>query len=161
MKTALYLSLGSNLGDRKGNINMALEKLDNAFGCHYSSLSDIIETEAFGFDGEAFLNAAVLYEIETDKYTPIELLDVCKEVERSLGRTDAPEYDEQGERVYHSRTIDIDILFIGEETIESERLVVPHKDIENRDFVMIPLRQIAKPGLKAAFPGYFDYLCGA
>ena len=72
-----------------------------------------------------------------------------------MGRTDPPEYDGAGNRIYHSRVIDIDILFYGSEHISAPDLIIPHKDIENRPFVMIPLQEVAKPSLKTAFPEYF------
>ena len=72
-----------------------------------------------------------------------------------MGRTDPPEYDGSGNRIYHSRIIDIDILFYGTERITAPDLIIPHKDIENRPFVMIPLQEVAKPSLKTAFPEYF------
>jgi len=63
--------------------------------------------------------------------------------------------DGAGNRIYHSRVIDIDILFYGSEHISAPDLIIPHKDIENRPFVMIPLQEVAKPSLKSAFPEYF------
>ena len=155
---SVYLGLGSNKGNRQQNLMQALVRLDEAFGCHYTALSRIIETKAWGFNGDKFLNACVLYRIYR-KGTPEEqgheILAVCKEIERALGRDDAPEYDADGRRVYHNRTIDIDILFYGKERIDSEDLRVPHPLIAERDFVKIPLAEIAKPSLKAAFPEYF------
>ena len=65
------------------------------------------------------------------------------------------QYDGAGNRIYHSRVIDIDILFYGSEHISAPDLIIPHKDIENRPFVMIPLQEVAKPSLKTAFPEYF------
>ena len=73
-----------------------------------------------------------------------------------MGRTDPPEYDGEGNRIYHSRIIDIDILFYGTERIDIPELTIPHKGIADRPFVMIPLLEIAKPSLKRAFPEYFD-----
>ena len=84
-----------------------------------------------------------------------EILAICKDIEHRLGRDDAPEYDADGRRVYHNRAIDIDILFYGKERIDCEDLQVPHPLIAERDFVKIPLAEIAKPSLKAAFPEYF------
>ena len=72
-----------------------------------------------------------------------------------MGRKDPPEYDGAGNRIYHSRIIDIDILFYGTERIDSELLTIPHKGIADRPFVMIPLMEVAKPSLKEAFPEYF------
>ena len=154
----VYLGLGSNLGDRRQNLTRALELLDQGFGRHYEALSEMVETEAWGFEGEPFLNACVLYRIgrkgSPEKHGR-EILALCKEVERALGRTDAPEYDAQGARVYHNRTVDIDILFYGKDRIDTEELTVPHPRIGERDFVKVPLAEIAKPSLKAAFPEYF------
>ena len=84
-----------------------------------------------------------------------EILAACKEIERKLGRDDAPGYDADGKRIYHNRTIDIDILFYGSERVDCEDLKIPHPLIAERDFVKIPLAEIAKPSLKAAFPEYF------
>ena len=149
----VYFSLGSNLGDRENNISEALRRMDEAFGTHYSALSKIIETEPFGFSGEAFLNAAVLYRIPAE--SPLWTLYQVKAIEREMGRTDAPEYDAEGKRIYHSRIIDIDILFYGKEIIDTPELTIPHKGIAERDFVLIPLREIARQSLRKAFPEYF------
>ncbi len=149
----VYFSLGSNLGDREKNISEALCQMDEAFGTHYSALSKIIETEPFGFSGEAFLNAAVLYRIPAE--SPLWTLYQVKAIEREMGRTDAPEYNAEGKRIYHSRIIDIDILFYGKEIIDTPELTIPHKGIAERDFVLIPLREIARQSLRKAFPEYF------
>ena len=155
---SVYLGLGSNQGDRMHNLMRALELLDEGFGRHYAALSRIIETKAWGFEGGSFLNACVLYRIGR-KGSPDEhghrILALCKEIERTLGRNDAPEYDADGHRVYHDRAIDIDILFYGKERIDAEDLKVPHPLIAERDFVKIPLAEIAKPSLRAAFPEIF------
>ena len=155
---SVYLGLGSNLGDRRKNIERALTLLDEGFGRHYTALSRMIETKAWGFKGDKFLNACVLYRIYR-KGSPEEqgheILALCKEIERTLGRDGKPEYDAEGNRIYHNRTIDIDILFYGTEHIDTEDLTVPHPLIAERDFVKIPLAEIAKPSLRTAFPEYF------
>ena len=89
----VYFSLGSNLGDREKHISEALCRMDEAFGTHYSALSKIIETEPFGFSGNAFLNAAVLYRIPAE--SPLWTLYQVKAIEREMGRTDLPEYDQR------------------------------------------------------------------
>ena len=150
--TDVYLSLGTNLGNRERNIRIALNLLSLILGTPRTGMSEIIETQAVGFDGPDFLNCVVRY--RTSK-SPQTILSVCKRVEREMGRTDAPEYDADGHRVYHNRAIDIDILFYGKEHIDCEDLQVPHPLIAERDFVKIPLAEIAKPSLKAAFPEYF------
>ena len=157
--TNIYFSLGSNLGDREKIISEALRLMDEAFGRHYVALSKLIETEPAGFSGGKFLNAAVLYRLPQSRNGvegALWILDTVKSIERALGRTDPPEYDSEGRRIYHSRTIDIDILFYGKERIDHPRLVIPHKGIAGRPFVMIPLREIARPALKRAFPEYFE-----
>jgi 2-amino-4-hydroxy-6-hydroxymethyldihydropteridine diphosphokinase len=155
---SVYLGLGSNQGNRLQNLTQALERLDKGFGCHYTALSRIIETKAWGFKGDKFLNACVLYRIfrkGTPEEQGHEILALCKDIERQLGRNDAPEFDAEGRRIYRNRTIDIDILFYGNERIDTDDLTVPHPRIAERDFVKIPLSEIAKPSLKAAFPEYF------
>ena len=184
MLVNVYFSLGSNLGDREANILEALRRMDEAFVVHYSALSSLIETEPMGFSGGKFLNAAVLYRIPVPERsavlslskdrraggsTPLTnraegrslsgaegILQMVKFIEREMGRTDPPEYDSEGNRVYHSRIIDIDILFYGREIIDIPELTIPHKGIADRPFVMIPLRQIARRSLRMAFPEYFQ-----
>ena len=148
MKVELYLSLGSNQGDRRKNIEDALSLLNIEFGTPYKAVSSFIETEPWGFESkEKFVNAAVLYELEFNEgYNPeaegLMILEICKSVERRLGRTGSPQYDAEGERIYSDRPIDIDILLLGNDKIDCEELTVPHKLMYERDFVMIPLKEI-------------------
>lgn len=156
---SIYFSLGSNLGNRERNIEEALHRMDEALEGHYTALSRLIETKPMGFSGGEFLNAVALYrtfrpEIPAEDAAK-DVLSKVKSIERAMGRTDPPEYDGAGNRIYHSRVIDIDILFYGSEHISAPDLIIPHKDIENRPFVMIPLQEVAKPSLKSAFPEYF------
>ena len=146
----LYLGLGSNSGDRKASLHRALEMLDSALGTHYDAVSDFIETEPWGFDSpDLFLNAVVRYVLDVPRGTEIcrfahSILDKCKEIERKMGRTGSPEYDDSGHRIYHSRIVDIDILLLGDFRIDEDDLKIPHPLMLERDFVMIPLRQIIK-----------------
>ncbi len=128
----LVLLLGTNLGDREENIRRALEALDKAFGGRRVKLTKIIETEACGFDGPPFLNAVVVYR---SARKPENVLKICKQIERSMGRTDAPEYASDGSRVYHNRIIDIDILFYGEHSVSTPQLTIPHPQVHSRPFV--------------------------
>ena len=128
----LVLLLGTNLGDREENIRRALEALDKAFGGRRVKLTKIIETEACGFDGPPFLNAVVVY---LSARKPENVLRICKRIERSMGRTDAPEYAPDGSRVYHNRIIDIDILFYGEHSVSTPQLTIPHPQVHSRPFV--------------------------
>lgn len=147
-KVKLYLSLGSNQGDRRRNLEDALSCLNIDLKTPYKAVSSFIETEPWGFESdEKFLNAVALYELDLPENYNAEaeglmILEICKDIERRMGRTGSPEYDEKGERIYRSRPIDIDILLLGDDRIDCEELTVPHKHMYERDFVMIPLKEI-------------------
>ena len=144
----LYLSLGSNQGDRAQNIENAVSLLNVELRTPYKSISSLLETEPWGFESdEKFLNAAVHYQLRLKKgYNPeakgLMILEICKDIERRLGRTGEPKYDAEGKRIYHSRPIDIDILLLGDNNIDCPELTVPHRLMYERDFVMIPLKEI-------------------
>ena len=144
----LYLSLGSNQGDRAQNIENAVSLLNVELRTPYKSISSLLETEPWGFESdEKFLNAAVHYQLRLKKgYNPeaegLMILEICKDIERRLGRIGEPEYDAEGKRIYHSRPIDIDILLLGDNNIDCPELTVPHRLMYERDFVMIPLKEI-------------------
>ena len=147
-KVELYLSLGSNQGDRELNIEHAVSMLNVELKTPYKAISSLIETEPWGFESsQKFMNAVVLYELDlTEGYNPeaegLMILEICKEIERRMGRTGEPQYDERGERIYSDRPIDIDILLFGDNKIDCPELTVPHKFMYERDFVMIPLKEI-------------------
>ena len=128
----LYLLLGTNLGDRQANIEQALESLDKAFSGRRLRQSSTVETVACGFDGPPFLNAVVVY---SSARKPLTILKLCKKIERSMGRCDAPEYDASGNRIYHNRIIDIDILLYGDAAISTPELTIPHPQVNERPFV--------------------------
>ena len=148
-KVGLYLGLGSNQGDRALNIEHAVSMLNVELKTPYKAISSLLETEPWGFESqEKFMNAVVLYELELPEgYNPeaegLMILEICKDIERRMGRTGEPQYDEKGERVYKDRPIDIDILLFGDNRIDCPELTVPHKLMYERDFVMIPIREIA------------------
>ena len=148
-KVGLYLGLGSNQGDRALNIEHAVSMLNVELKTPYKAISSLLETEPWGFESqEKFMNAVVLYELELPEgYNPeaegLMILEICKDIERRMGRTGEPQYDEKGERVYKDRPIDIDILLFGDNRIDCPELTIPHKLMYERDFVMIPLREIA------------------
>ena len=128
-----YLSLGSNMGDREGYINGAVNALKAHPQIRVKKVSDMICTKPYGVvEQEDFLNNAA--EVET-LLTPEELLDAVHGIENAAGRV----------RVMHwgPRTLDIDILFYDGLVYESEDLVIPHHDIQNRDFVLEPLSMLA------------------
>ena len=144
----MYLSLGSNQGDRELNIEHAVSMLNVELKTPYKAISSLIETEPWGFESSRkFMNAVVLYELDLPEgYNPeaegLMILEICKDIERRMGRTDEPQYDERGERIYSDRPIDIDILLFGNNEIDCPELTVPHKHMNERDFVMIPLKEI-------------------
>lgn len=138
----VYFSLGSNLGERAENLAEAIRRMDEAFGCKYSRLSSFIETEPWGFEADnSFINAAVMYELDME---PHEILRICKDIEHSMGREQKLLFDKEGKRIYHSRIIDIDILLCGDMKVDTETLKIPHPLMHERDFVMVPLREIKK-----------------
>ena len=150
VKERLFLSLGSNQGDRRHNIEAAIAMLNIELKTPYKAVSSFIETEPWGFESdEKFINAVVMYELQLPEgYNPeaqgLMILEICKDIERRLGRRGEPQYDENGERIYSSRPIDIDILLFGDNRIDCEELTVPHKLMYERDFVMVPLEEILK-----------------
>ncbi len=135
----VYLSLGSNLGDRNSNLLAAVNELDRMMGAPHSALSSFIETRSWGFSGHDFINCAVMYETELP---PEEILGICKSIERSMGRRETVEYDSGGGRIYHDRVIDIDILLYGRRTVDTPELKIPHPLMREREFVMRPLMEI-------------------
>ena len=136
----LYLALGSNIGARKANIMSALSFLNGVLG-RYKALSDLIETEAMGFEGPAFLNCVARYE---SRKSPGSILALCKEIEQRMGRTDSPEYAADGTRIYHNRIVDIDILLYGKVVMNTPELTIPHPQVESRPFIKPLLEQVKK-----------------
>ena len=135
----IYLALGSNLGDREWNLEQALALLADALKVDMLC-SRVLETEAVGFDGPAFLNQAVCFESDI---APEALLDLCQAVEARLGRPrHEAEYDAAGRRIFHDRTIDIDILKFNDLEIHTDRLVIPHPQLWERPYVQELLNDI-------------------
>lgn len=135
----LYLSLGTNLGDREANLHSAMELLDSRLGAEHEALSEIMNTPAWGFEAPDFLNAVVRYESSLPSE---EILDICKDIEREMGREEVLEYDSVGHRVYHDRIIDIDILLYGDLRISTPNLTIPHPLMEQRPFIMQLLKEV-------------------
>ena len=147
-KVELYLGLGSNQGNRELNIEHAVSMLNVELKTPYKAISSFIETEPWGFESQQkFINAVVLYELDLPEgYNPeaegLMILEICKDIERRMGRSAEAQYDERGARIYSDRPIDIDILLFGDNKIDCPELTVPHKLMYERDFVMIPLKEI-------------------
>src|SRR5271163_4259373 len=132
MKT-IYLSLGSNLGDRAENIARAIEALDER-GIRVAKRSSLYETEPVNVRGGGwFLNAGV--EAETD-LMPLQLMQALLAVERSLGRARRSVGEGSGQDIKEPRTIDIDILLFGSSVVDSSSLIIPHPRMAERRFVL-------------------------
>ncbi|MPN53448.1 Bifunctional folate synthesis protein [bioreactor metagenome] len=130
----IVLAFGSNLGDREGLILSAYRLLEEELG-ELIKKSSFIETSPWGFESEnSFINSVA--EFETKK-TPFEALEICNKIEKELGRKRNPEH-----KGYQNRTIDIDILFYEDIVLDTPTLKIPHPLIEERDFVLIPLKEI-------------------
>ena len=128
------LALGSNLGDRAGNLMRALALLDGDSLTRVTAASSLYATDPVGMAGDEpeFLNAAALVRTERD---PGGLLDLCLRVEAELGRV------RTGRWV--SRTMDVDILLYGDRRCEGGRLVLPHPRMKERAFVLLPAAEIS------------------
>ena len=128
----VYLSLGSNLGDRIANIRKALELLGKK-GVVVLRTSSLYRTEPVNFHPQPwFVNCVA--EVETD-LMPMQLLKLAKAVERALGRhSGAPK---------GPRPIDIDILLYENVVLRSQALTIPHERLSERRFVLVPLRELA------------------
>ena len=134
MNYELYLSLGSNLGDREDMLHRAIALIEERVGM-VQRVSTFIETEPWGFQSKhPFLNAAVMVRTTL---SPIECLDRTQQIERELGRKKKSKGG-----VYHDRPIDIDLILYGDLHLSTPRLTLPHPHMQERDFVMIPLREI-------------------
>jgi GTP cyclohydrolase IV len=127
----VYLALGANIGDRQGNIDAALQRLNAAV--HIEMVSSVYETEPVGYlDQPRFFNLVCR---GTSALPPDELLSFVKQIESDLGRQPAIRNG--------PRAIDIDILLYDDLHIERDELVIPHPRMHERAFVLVPLAEIA------------------
>ena len=134
MKHKVYFSLGSNLGDKEGNIREAISRIGELIG-EVDRQSTLLATEPWGFESDnTFVNAAIRC---TTSLSPFEILNITQNIERAMGRT-LKSVDGQ----YHDRIIDIDILIYDDLHITTPQLTLPHPLMKERDFVMIPLKEI-------------------
>jgi 2-amino-4-hydroxy-6-hydroxymethyldihydropteridine diphosphokinase len=129
-----YLGLGSNVGDRRANLQAAVDALP-ARGVEVLASSSTYDTEPVGLvlDQPEFLNACVRIRTALE---PEALLDACKAVERELGRV-------AGGVRHGPRPIDVDLLLLGDRTHRTERLSLPHEQVTSRRFVLVPLLELA------------------
>lgn len=131
----VYFSLGSNLGDRAQLLEKALTLLNKEIG-NLVSRSSFYETEPWGFSSNhPFLNACCLCET---KLSPLEVLHRTQQIEKELGRK-----RKSKNKKYHDRPIDIDLLLCDDLTINTKELTIPHPFMQERRFVLEPLKEIA------------------
>ena len=129
----VYLSLGSNSGDRIGYVQQAASLIGTCDGVSIVRTSSFYETEPWGMNTETwFVNAIV--EIKTT-LSPQKLLEECQRIETQLGRT-------RKSTGYADRTIDIDILFYNKDIINEDNLIIPHKYLHLRAFTLVPLLEL-------------------
>lgn len=132
--TKVYLSLGSNMGDRQGYLQRAVEALKQLTDTEVEAVSSYYETAAWGLTDQAdFLNLALALETQLPAES---LLSACQAIEKDLDRV---RHEHWG-----PRTVDIDILLYGQEIWETEHLIVPHPFMTQRAFVLVPLLEISK-----------------
>jgi 2-amino-4-hydroxy-6-hydroxymethyldihydropteridine diphosphokinase len=142
--TTAYLALGSNLGDRLATLRAAVAALEAA-GVRVVGRSAVFETDAIADEPQPpYLNAAVRVQTELDARA---LLATCLAVERSLGRVRPPGSSKA------SRTIDLDVVLYADAVIDEAGLRVPHPALLQRPFVLIPLAEVAAPGLRHPVTG--------
>ena len=132
-KQKVYLSLGSNLGNRLANLQKAIFRIQQKVGS-ILDISSVYENPAIGFEGDQFLNIVISV---LTPLSPTELLDTLLQIEQYFGRVRS----EDGG--YSSRTLDIDIIYYGSEIINNDDLVIPHPQMQHRNFVLKPLGDIA------------------
>ena len=133
-KHAVFLGLGTNLGEKETNILNALEEIKRRIG-EITSLSSFYASEPVGVESEnLFLNAVCCVQTQL---SPYEVLSATQDIERYLGRT-----QKSINREYHDRTMDIDILLYDNLCMNTPELTIPHPLMKDRDFVMTPLKEI-------------------
>ena len=138
--TPLYLSLGSNLGDKAVNLHRAVALLEERLQTPCTAISSFLETAPWGYESaNSFLNACVLFELDrpATRSEARQILASCKEIENEMGRIQRL----PGEG-YKDRILDIDILLFGSLRMRTKTLTIPHPLMRERDFVMIPLQEI-------------------
>lgn len=128
----VLIALGSNLGDTEKNLRVAIDQIREHIG-DIESISRFYASKAEGFDSEfTFSNACLICQTTL---TPRALLSELKKIEFAMGRTKSKES-------YEDRIIDLDIIFYGNEQLQTPDLTIPHPRFKERSFVMDPLREI-------------------
>lgn len=128
----VYLSLGSNMGDKVDYLDKAVDMIQKNEDIHNVKVSSYYQTDPVGYlDQDVFVNIAI--ELETE-LTPLEMLDLCQHVEETLNRVRVIRWG--------PRTIDVDIILYDGIDMESERLILPHPRAYERAFVLVPMAEL-------------------
>jgi len=132
-KNYAYIALGSNIGDKLGYFRLAVKEISNSGTCSVEKVSSVYETLPYGNkEQDNFYNAAIYIRTELEMF---DLLAFLKSIEKKLGRVSGPRWA--------PREIDLDLLFFNDVVYSDEKLTVPHKEVAKRDFVLVPLCEIA------------------
>lgn len=148
----VVLSLGSNLSNRRLYIEKATVAIEQRIGLVVRQ-SSVRESLSWGFTSHPFLNQVL--EVQTS-LSPEEVLEATQQIEIDLGRDEKTGRDEQGNPVYHDRTIDIDLLWYEGERREGEKLTLPHPHIAEREFILVLLVEIYGSQIIAPFEKSFQ-----
>jgi 2-amino-4-hydroxy-6-hydroxymethyldihydropteridine diphosphokinase len=131
----VFVSIGSNLGDRLQSLAEAYRQI-GLYAVKVENYSSVYETEPWGFEAEKnFLNQVIEFDTHLE---PSELMQVLLQIEAMMGRT-----GERGLGKFQSRTLDIDILFVGDRIISDDNVKIPHPRLHLRKFVLAPMAEIA------------------
>jgi deoxyguanosine kinase len=136
MSHTTYVAIGTNLGDRVGHYKTAIEKIGELEDTRVSRLSSVYESEPHGRARNWFLNGVVEVVTEQD---PVDFLKELQKIEKAMGRKPTP----KGKKANVSRIIDLDIVLFDLEIIDKRNLKVPHPELPNRKFVLLPLAELA------------------
>ncbi len=134
MKHEVYISLGSNLGDRKSYLQSAVDAINQRIG-KVEKISSVYQTSAWGFEGASFYNACLL---AITTFSASEVLQQLLQIEKELGRV-----RNANSKGYQSRCIDLDIIFYDDLVIKTDILNIPHPQMQHRKFVLMPLLDIS------------------
>jgi 2-amino-4-hydroxy-6-hydroxymethyldihydropteridine diphosphokinase len=132
---SVFLGLGTNEGNRQENLHFALKSIHEKIGSILQE-SSVFQTTPWGFESENdFLNMVVL--IQTG-FSAQDVYALCKQIERKAGRS-----TEKSDLGYQNRVLDIDVLFYDDLLLETDELIIPHPHISERNFVLVPMAEIA------------------
>ena len=135
MFSRVFIGIGSNLGNRREHYQKALERIEDLPNTHIAKCSSLYESEPIGNAKNWYLNGAI--ELETD-FDPQKLLSRLQKIEQTMGRKKTTQT-----KKWASRKIDLDILLFDNYVVDDERLKIPHPEMHQRRFVLLPLSELA------------------